>query len=398
MNDQVRRLAELIVNFGANVQPGQIVAISTEPGKEELTRAVATAAYRAGAKFVDLHLFDPHVKRARALYADPDTLGYVPPWLGARTLALGEHHGAAISLSGPVEPRLMDGVDPERLGRDMLPRLRESEQVVNERTVNWTIAPCPTTGWAELVFPELQGEAALARLWPEIAHVCRLDEPDAVSAWEARFDRLVSVVQLLDELALDALRFEGPGTDLTVGLLPSSRWGAARLSTVEGIKHRPNLPSEEVFTSPDPERTTGVVRSTKPLFVSGALIEGLRVRFEAGRAVEIDADRGAGTLRALAARDLGAARLGEVALVDGESRIGQLGTVFFSTLLDENAASHIALGAGFDMAIADEQDRARLNRSEVHIDFMIGSDEVEVTGVARDGRPVPLLRGGRWQV
>jgi len=218
-----------------------------------------------------------------------------------------------------------------------------------------------------------------------------------VATWNARMDRLVEVTRRLDALALDALRFSGPGTELTVGLLRSSRWRAARFSTVDGIEHRPNLPTEEVFTSPDPLRTSGTVTSTKPLLVTGVLIEGLRVHFEAGRAVKIEADRGAAALRSLAARDGGAARLGEVALVDAQSRIGQLGRVFFDTLLDENAASHIALGAGFDMAIDGEEDRARLNRSDIHIDFMIGSDEVSVTGITLEGQEVPLLREGAWQ-
>jgi aminopeptidase len=172
----------------------------------------------------------------------------------------------------------------------------------------------------------------------------------------------------------------------------------ARLTTVDGIVHIPNIPTEEVFTTPDPERVDGVVTSTKPLFVSGAMITGLRVRFERGRAVEIDADQGADALRTLCARDPGASRLGEVALVDREGRVGKLGTVFFDTLLDENAASHIALGEGFEYAVDGDEDRRRVNHSELHIDFMIGGEEVSVTGVRGDGSEVPLLRGGAWQI
>jgi aminopeptidase len=397
-NDRIRLLAELVVRFGANVQPGQIVSISSEPGKEELARAIAEVSYAAGAKFVDLRVFDLHFKRARALHADPDTLSYVPPWYGEQMLALGAHRAAVITLTGPVEPHLMEGVDPDRLGRDMLPRVRESEQVLNDGVLNWTVAPCPTPGWAALVYPDLDGAAALEHLWSDIARVCRLDEADPVTAWNRRLDRLIEVAQTLTALRLDALHFKGPGTDLTVGLLPTSRWTGARISTAGGIVHAPNLPTEEVFTTPDPERTTGVVTSTKPLFVAGVLITGLRMRFESGRAVEIEAERGAATLRALADRGPGASRLGEVALVDRESRIGQLGTVFFDTLLDENAASHIALGAGLEMALEGDADHARINRSEIHIDFMIGSDEVAVTGITREGNEVPLLREGAWQV
>jgi len=393
----VRALADLIVRFGANVQPGQVVAISSEPGKERLARAVAESAYRAGAKFVDLSVFDIHVKRARMEYAADDTLDYVPPWYGQRMQALGENRCAVIALTGPVAPRIMDGIDPTRLGRDLLPRIRESIEIVNQRSTNWTAAPCPTPSWAELVHPEVAPAEALDLLWRDVAHVCRVNEPDPVAAWENRMEGLISVAGKLDELQLDALRFEGPGTELTVGLFRSSRWQCARITTVDGVRHAPNLPTEEVFTTPDPARVEGYVSSTKPLFVSGALVNGLRVRFEGGRAVEFEADQGAETLRALSQRDPGAARLGEVALVDGDSRIGQLDTVFFDTLLDENAASHIALGEGLDFTVGEDE-RSRINRSELHIDFMIGSDAVAVTGVEPGGGEVPLLRGGAWTI
>ncbi|MDQ6606923.1 MAG: aminopeptidase [Actinomycetota bacterium] len=395
--DHIQALAELMVRFGANVQPGQLVSIGSEPGKEPLTRAIAEQCYLAGAKFVDVATFDLHVKRSRARHADPDTLDWVPPWYGERMRALVDMEAAAISLSGTVEPHLMDGIDASLLGRDMLPRVKESIAVVEERRVNWTVGPCPTPGWAKLVYPDLEEAAALSRLWDQIAYVCRLTDGDPVAAWDARMEKLLAVAAKLDGLALDALHFEGPGTDLTVGLLAGSRWMAAKLETVGGIVHRPNLPTEEVFTTPDPTRTEGVVTSTKPLFVSGVAITGLRVRFEAGRAVEISAEQGAGTLQALCDRDAGGARLGEVALVDRESRIGGTDTVFFDTLLDENAASHIALGQGLGFAVQDE-DRQRMNQSQIHIDFMIGGHQVAVTGVPRDGAEIPLLRDGDWQI
>ncbi len=391
-------LAELAVKLGANVQPGQVVALSSEPGKEHLARAIAGAAYAAGARFVDLTVFDVYLKRARALHADRDTLKYVPPWLGERILALGDEHAARIALSGPVAPHALDDIDPELIGLDMLPRLAESMKVVNDATTNWTIVPCPTVGWATLVHPRLEPPAALEKLWGQIAHICRLDEPDPIAAWETRVAALVRVVATLDGLALDRVHFEGPSTDLTVGLLPSSRWRAAKFETVDGVEHQPNIPTEEVFTTPDPERVDGTVTATKPLFTSGTTVTGLKIRFEGGRAVQIDADQGAEVIRGMVATDDGAARLGEVALVDREGRIGPLETVFYDTLLDENAASHIALGGGYEMGVRDTEDTSRVNHSAVHTDFMIGGDDVSVTGVLRSGEPVPLLREGRWQI
>jgi len=391
-------MAELVVRFGANVQPGQVVAIGAEPGKEQMVRAIAEHAYRAGAKFVDLSVFDVYLKRARALYGNTDDLGYVPPWMGQRVLELGELRAARISLAGPSAPHALDDVDPHLIGLDMMPRLAESMTVVNEATTNWSIVPAPTQAWALLVHPRLEPAAALDRLWAEVAHICRLDEPDPVAAWNVRLNELKRVASTLTELRFDAIRLHGPGTDVTVGLLPSSQWIAADSETVAGIAHRPNLPTEEVFTTPDPERVNGTVTATKPLFASGTTITGLRVSFEHGRVTSIDADEGAAVLRGLVARDEGAARLGELALVDGQGRIGPLETVFYDTLLDENAASHIALGAGYQMGVAADADRPLVNVSEIHTDFMIGSAEISVDGLRPGGEVVPVMRAHSWQI
>jgi aminopeptidase len=391
------RFAELLVGFAANVQPGQIVAVSSEIGKEPLTRAIAASAYAHGATYVDVAYADPFVRRARIEHGSDAALETVPSWIGERILALGEQRCARIALTGPTAPRLLEDLDPARVGADRAQTLREAGKVLNDRTTNWTIGPCPTPGWAAQVHPQLPPDEALAKLWEQIVHVCRLDEDDPVAAWRARMDALRGAAERLTAARFDALRFEGPGTDLTVGLLPSSSWLSASFSTRDGIPHVPNLPSEEVFTTPDPQRVDGVVRATKPLQLAGATIEGLTVRFEGGRAVQIDADKGADVLRAMAAHDDGASRLGEVALVDGSGRIGPLETVFYDTLLDENAASHVALGQAFAFAVG-EQDAERINTSMVHIDFMIGGEDVEVTGLAADGTPTPVLRGGVWQV
>jgi aminopeptidase len=397
MPPPVDRLADLIVSFGANVQKGQILDVGSSLGKEELTRAIVASAYRRGAKFVDVQYWDPHLKKARVQHASDDVLDFVPAWYGERALQLGEERGAVISLSGPTEPHLYDDLDPERLGRDVFPRVKEYTTIVNDRTVNWCVAPCPTQKWATLVHPNLEPESALETLWSQIVHICRLDENDPEAAWQERNRGLEDVAGRLTERRFDALHFAGPGTDLTIGLLPTSRWIGGSEETIDGITHMANLPSEEVFTSPDPERVDGVVRATKPLYTQGRIINGLTVRFEGGRAVAIDADSGAETLRALVEQDDGGARLGEVALVDREGRIGPLDTVFYDTLLDENAASHVALGSAYDAA-AGEEDRDRLNRSSIHIDFMVGGPDVSVTAVTTNGERVPVLLNSSWQL
>lgn len=396
--ERVEAIAELAVGIGANVQEGQVVSISAEPGQEPISRATARAAYKRGAKFVDVQYFDPHIKHARLKHAPQETLDYVPHWIGDRTLALGDAGAARIAFQGPFEPWLFDDIAPERLGIDMLPRTKEAMTVVRNQTTNWCVVPFPNRDWAELVHPELEPTAAYERLWEEIEWILRLSEPDPVAAWGARLAQLAKISDKLNELGLDHLRYIGPGTDLTVGLFPGSRWISGGMANVHGIEFTANLPTEETFTAPDPTRVDGTVTATKPLMIPGAApIEGLRVRFEGGRAVQIDADKGAEILRGMTAKDEGAARIGEVALVDRESRIGQSGSVFYSILLDENAASHLALGAAYPFSV-EGPDRARANQSAIHIDFMVGSPDVDVTGVTADGVEVPLLREGAWQI
>jgi aminopeptidase len=397
--DTLARLARLAVAFGANVQPGQIVSIGGSPGKEELVRAIAAEAYRGGAKFVDVTWFDPWIKRARIEHAADDTLEFVPSWYGERVLALGRERAAIVSLSGPVAPGLLDGLDPVRAGRDRLPSVRESGEVINRREVNWTILPGPTQAWADLVHPDLEPDERLRRLEEQLVHVLRLDEEDPVAAWTRRADALVDVAERLTARGFDALRYRGDGTDLTVGILPGMRWMAARFATADGIPHMPNLPTEEVFTSPDPQRVDGHVSSTKPLVLGdGTVVRDLRVEFADGRVTKLESSSAQDTMRTIAKRDEGAARLGEVALVDGDGRIGALDTVFYDTLLDENAASHMALGRGFTFLAPDDATGAKLNKSDIHIDFMIGAPELEISGVTRDGDEVPVLAGGRWQI
>jgi aminopeptidase len=397
MTDRLDRLAGLAVH-GANVQPGQVLMITGEIGNEDVARAVAAAGYRRGARFVDVDYFDPYVKRARIEFADPDSLDFVPKWYGTRLIEHAEDEGARVTLATLTAPNLLDDLDKKLVGRDMLPRVKELTKIVGDRSTNWCIVPAPHRAWASLVYPDLGEDEAYERLWDELEHVLRLDEDDAASAWDARMDVLRDAAARLTMRAFDAIELRGPGTELSIGMLPSHRWWAADFTRADGLRHLPNLPSEEVFTTPDPVRTNGHVSSTKPLALrDGTIVRGLRVRFENGVAVEIDADANGEALSSLLEIDEGARRLGELALVDRQGRIGPLGTVFYNTLLDENAASHIAFGAGFTFLV-DEDVKPRVNESGQHIDFMIGSNEVEVDGITADGERVPVLRGGDWQV
>jgi aminopeptidase len=390
-------LAELAV-FGANVQPGQLVAITSYVGKEELTRRVTRKAYERGAKYVDVLYFDQWLKRERIAHAAEDTLDFVPPWMRERLFYLSDEHAARVSLSGPHAPHALDGLDPGRAGRDLLPSLPETGEIVNRMTTSWCIVPAPTRSWAEIVYPEVGREEAYEKLWEDVAYICRLDADDPTEAWTERSAALKENADRLTARRFEALRLHGPGTDLTIGLLPSAHWAAGDLETVDGRRHSPNIPTEEVFTTPDPARVDGHVTATMPLELSGSIISGIRVEFEGGRAVKIDADVGGEALRAVASHDEGASRLGEIALVDGAGRIGPLGRVFYDTLLDENAATHIALGDGYDHPVEDPAEKERVNKSRVHVDFMIGSPELDVDGITSAGDAVPVLRKGAWQI
>ena len=393
----VEALADLLVGFGANLQPGQILGVTAYLGMEDAARAVARAGYRRGARYVDVFWWDHLVKRERLELADEATLDYVPPWMDQRMQWLSDERAARVTLTG-TSAAVFAGIDPARTGRDSLPYISAVPRIVNERTTNWTAGPCPNPTWAQRVHPELEPEAALDKLWEEVTYVLRLDTDDPVEAWRERMKVIVASADRLTDRRFDSLHLNGPGTDLTIGLMPSSRWLGADFSTADGITHYPNLPTEEVFTTPDPERVDGHVSATMPLELYGSYMNGIRIEFEGGRAVKVDADEGADALRATVAKDDGASRLGEIALVDKEGRIGPLRTVFYETLLDENAASHIALGNAYTFPVEDEAERGRVNKSDIHVDFMIGSDELDVDGITGDGDRVPVLRGGSWQI
>jgi aminopeptidase len=398
--DLLAAYARLAVRVGVNLQPGQRLAINALLEHAPLVRAAAAEAYAAGASYVDVSYGDQHVRRAHIEGAGDDMLGWSPPWLVERLRKLAEDGGALLSLSGNPEPDLFRDLDGGRVARARMSEVIEMGHRLTDGLINWSIVAYPNEGWARTVL----GEPDVERLWQAVANAVRLDEPDPVASWGEHLDRLAQRSKALNGRRFDAIRYRGPGTDLTVGLLADSVWLSAReVTTGNRIPFVANMPTEEVFTTPDARRVEGTVTSTYPLVLLGNIIRNLRVRFEDGRAVEVHADEGQDFIRAYVATDEGSARLGEVALVDRTSRVGQSGLVFYDTLFDENAAAHLALGnavlpATPDAAgLGDDDRRARgINVSSIHADFMIGSPEVDIWGVDTAGNETPILANGDW--
>jgi aminopeptidase len=392
--NRVERYAQLAVHVGANVQPGQLVDVIGRIEHAEVARAVARESYKAGARYVDVYYSDQHLRRALIEGAPDDALAWTPPWLLERAREIGDERAAVIALTGDAEPDLLADLPGERVGRARMFELaEENTRQINEQLNNWTVIGVPNEGWARQMF----GEPDLERLWGLVEYCVRLDEPDPVAAWREHVGRIGARARRLNELQADAIHFHGAGTDLTVGLLPESRWQGVESTTSQGLPYVANMPTEEVFTTPDKWRTEGTVRSTRPLALYGRVVSGLTARFEAGRLVEVDADEGADVVRGQLASDESAPYLGEIALVDGTSRIGQTGVTYFETLFDENATCHVAYGSAYAEAVEGAPGDA-VNVSTVHTDFMIGGPEVDVDAILPSGDVVPLLRDDVWQL
>ena len=398
------RYAELALTVGLNLQEGQPLLLSGSAESLPLLRALTRAAYDMGASAVVAEIRDPLLDRIGVEEVREQFLDYVPDWsVQARLRAIEE--GAALLSLLDDDPNLLQGTDQARLQRRMQATMRVRRpylEQVGAHRVNWLAIGGAAGGWARAVFPDLNADEAVERLWQAIFATVRLDEPDPAAAWKEHLRLLEERAAALNREHFSALVFRGPGTDLRVGLAPRHVWKSAVAEAQNGVRFVPNLPTEEVFTAPDPNRVEGVVSSTRPLNVGGTLVEGIRAEFAAGEAVGLQAERGEEALRGLLATDAGALRLGEVALVETPNPVYATGLLFKNTLYDENAASHIAFGRAYPDTLginsgADDALRAAGgNVSMVHLDWMIGSPEVSVWGLRESGEEVPLMAEGRW--
>ena len=403
-SDDLDRYALLALTVGLNLQQGQPLLVNASTDALPLVRAIAAAAYQLGASSVTPLLTDPQSVRLELDELNEEYLDQVPPWfIEARVNALRD--GAAVISLVDEDPNLLRGVDPARLQRRQRALMRQRQaymELIGAHAVNWLVIGAASPGWARALFPELDETAAIERLWNAIFATVRLDQGDPEAAWREHLSRLQQRASTLNQARLTALNFRGPGTDLRVGLAPGHVWKSAIAEAANGVSFVPNLPTEEVFTAPDPNRVEGVVRSTRPLNLSGTLVDGISAHFENGRAVEVTAAHGQEALQGLLTNDEGALRLGEVALVETPNPVYDAGFLFQNTLYDENAASHIAFGRAYPdtLGISDGSDAALAaaggNVSMIHIDWMIGSPEVDVDGLGANGERIPLMRAGRW--
>lgn len=403
--DMLDRLAQVAVRVGLNLQPGQDLVLTANTAALPLVRRIAAAAYAAGAGIVTPLLTDDAVTLARYDQGSDAGFDRAPDWL-YRGMAEAFANGAARMAIVGDDPMLLATQDPARVARANRANSTAYKPALEKIAgfdINWTLCAFPTPAWAALVFPDLPPDQAVAALGRAIATASRLDNPDPVAAWAAHNARLAERRDWLNGQSFAALHFRGPGTDLTVGLADGHLWEGGAASARNGVTCNPNIPTEEVFTTPHAARVEGTVRASKPLAHQGTLIEGIEMRFDGGLATQARATRGEAVLHKLLDTDPGARRLGEVALVPHNSPISESGLLFFNTLFDENAACHIALGQCYAKCfkggetITPEQVAAQGgNASLIHVDWMIGGPETEIDGITASGARVPVFRAGTW--
>jgi aminopeptidase len=402
--ESLARYADAIVRASLGIEKGDTLVVQGQPEHRELLVAVAESAYRAGARFVEAVTADPLVMRARLLHGSDDALGALSPWSRRRLREASGPHGALVQIAGEGEAGYLDGVPPARIATDYA-RLAKQVGFVRRAQMDmrarWAIAGWPTDHWAGQVYPKLEPLEAKRRLAADLLRFCRLTDDDGkgTSGWRAHVRTLSRRSARLTKLGLTRLELRGPGTELDLGFVEDTRWLGGYETLADGRKIASNMPTEEVFTSPDPRQTSGTFRCTFPLSFRGRLIHGLRGEFAQGRLVRLEADSDddrdfvAGFIDA----DRMGRRLGEVALVDASSRIGETGLIYYNTLLDENAAAHIAFGSGFGGTRSESPARG-VNRSTIHLDVMIGGPDLEATGFDGRGRRIPLIHEGAWQI
>jgi len=402
--ESLARYADAIVRASLGIEKGDTLVVQGEPEHREVLVAVAESAYRAGARFVDVLTADPLVMRARLMHGSDEALGALSPWSRRRLREVSGPRGALAAIFGEGEVGYLDGVSPKRIATDYQ-RMAKQTAFIRRAQLNlrarWTIAAWPTDHWAGQVYPELEPLEGKRRLALDLLRFCRLADEDGkgASGWLKHVRALRRRSAKLTKLGLERLELRGPGTELDVGFVSGTCWLGGQEELVDGRLLASNMPTEEVFTSPDPRVTNGTFRCTFPLSFRGRLIHGLQGEFSNGRLVrlEADSDDDRDFVAAYIDTDRTGRRLGEVALVDSSSRIGQTGRIYNNTLLDENAAAHIAFGSGFGGTRSETPARG-VNRSTIHLDVMIGSPELEATGVAARGRRIPLIREGAWQI
>lgn len=398
------RLAEVAVKVGLNLQPGQDLVLTAPITALSLVRRIAEHAYKAGAGIVTPIFSDDELTLSRYRNASDASFDRAEGWLYEGMAKAFAGNAARLAVRGD-NPMLLASEDPAKVSRANKATsmaYRPALEKITGFDINWNIVAFPTPAWAKLVFPNEPEDVAVAKLADAIFAASRVDRDDPVAAWKEHNATLARRTAWLNGKAFHALRFRGPGTDLTVGLADGHKWNGGAEAAKNGIVCNPNIPTEEVFTTPHAHRVEGHVSSTKPLSYQGTLIDGISVRFEGGRIVEAHATRGADVLNRVLDTDEGARRLGEVALVPHSSPISQSGLLFYNTLFDENAACHIALGQCYSTCFTDsnltpQEVAARGgNSSLIHIDWMIGSGEIDIDGLDKDGNAEPVMRKGEW--
>ncbi|MGC2621378.1 MAG: aminopeptidase [Acidobacteriaceae bacterium] len=403
--EKLDRLAQVAVQSGLGLAPGQEMVMTASVDALPLARKITEHAYKAGASLVTTFFTDDASALLRYKYSSDAGFDKAANWL-YEGMAAAYKNGAARLAITSANPSLLSKEDPEkvsRANRALSKAYRPALELITRHDINWTIVSAGTPVWAAAMFPELPADEALAKLWNAIFAASRADQADPVAAWKAHDAHLHTRAEWLNEKRYSALHFKGPGTDLKVGLADDHLWLGGGTTAGNGNYCIPNMPTEEVFTTPHKDSVDGTVRSTKPLSYQGTLIEDIRVRFEGGKIVEAHAAKGEIVLQRMIETDEGARRLGEVSLVPHSSPISASGLLFLNTLFDENAACHIALGQAYSTCLKDgdkltpEQLAAKgANDSLIHVDWMIGSGEMDVDGITAAGKAEPVLRRGEW--